>query len=203
MSPAQTSATKVPQDVPDCLRKPSKSKKRRERANAVKIRQRAEAAAAAGQVEILQVLLSGMPEPSKEVLEAQKSREQKKHYLEANVFDGLKNLNNGFDASSIYYFSEADFEIVLERAKELCIWILGIEPWYEVGRCQYEYYDCWVMEEEHDWDPDTDAYPSVDYARKAFENIRGRALKDSAVLLWSASFYVSDYQLSSWVERAS
>lgn len=50
-------------------------------------------------------------------------------FLKANVFNGLKNLNDGFDSASIYYFSESDFEIVLERIEKNEILILGIEPW--------------------------------------------------------------------------
>ncbi len=50
-------------------------------------------------------------------------------YLKTNVFIGLNNLNNGFDAATIYYFSESDFEIVLDRVEKLGIGINGIEPW--------------------------------------------------------------------------
>jgi len=53
----------------------------------------------------------------------------KLNYLIQNVFVGLENLNNGFDSQSIYYFSENDFEIVLDRVEKLGIKILGIEPW--------------------------------------------------------------------------
>lgn len=50
-------------------------------------------------------------------------------YLDKNVFYGLKNLNNGFDVASIKYFSESDFEIVLDRIEKLKCGITGIEPW--------------------------------------------------------------------------
>lgn len=50
-------------------------------------------------------------------------------YLKTNVFNGLKNLNDGFDSESIYYFSESDFEIVLNRVEKNGIGIYGIEPW--------------------------------------------------------------------------
>ncbi|AYN05591.1 hypothetical protein [Flavobacterium sp. 140616W15] len=50
-------------------------------------------------------------------------------YLIEHVFVGLENLNDGFDSESIYYFSEDDFEIVLDRIEKLGIEILGIEPW--------------------------------------------------------------------------
>jgi len=50
-------------------------------------------------------------------------------YLKTNVFNGLENLNYGFDSESIYYFSESDFEIVLDRFEKSGIAIFGIEPW--------------------------------------------------------------------------
>ncbi len=50
-------------------------------------------------------------------------------YLEGYIFIGLRNLNDGFDAESIFYFSEADFKIILERAEERGIAIYGIEAW--------------------------------------------------------------------------
>ncbi len=53
----------------------------------------------------------------------------KQDYLVKNVFYGLTNLNDGFDTSTIYYFSEADFRIVLDRVEELGIGLYGIEPW--------------------------------------------------------------------------
>ena len=52
-------------------------------------------------------------------------------YLDKHVFYGLTNLNDGFDAMSIKYFSETDFKIVLDRVKEFGIGITGIEPWKE------------------------------------------------------------------------
>ena len=33
------------------------------------------------------------------------------------LFEGLENLNDGFDAESIIYVSEQDFETVLNRAE--------------------------------------------------------------------------------------
>ena len=61
------------------------------------------------------------------------------------MFRGLTNLNDGFDAESIRYFSEPDFETILRRVEELGIGIFGIEPWknrdfYDVRGCDdYEY----------------------------------------------------------------
>ncbi len=47
------------------------------------------------------------------------------------LFNGLTNLNDGFDIPSIIYVSESDFEIVLNRAEEKGINIWGIEPFLE------------------------------------------------------------------------
>jgi hypothetical protein len=47
-------------------------------------------------------------------------------YCDKHVFYGLKNLNDGFDNQTIRYFSEKDFEIVLERVKSLGLGIYGI-----------------------------------------------------------------------------
>jgi hypothetical protein len=58
-----------------------------------------------------------------------KELELQSKYLDKYVFYGLRNLNDGFDAESVKYFSEDDFQIVLQRVKKLEIGILGIEPW--------------------------------------------------------------------------
>jgi hypothetical protein len=53
-----------------------------------------------------------------------------KDYLDKHIFIGLTNLNDGFDAPGIKYFSEKDFDIVLtRRVKEHGIAVYGIEPW--------------------------------------------------------------------------
>jgi hypothetical protein len=53
----------------------------------------------------------------------------KQEYLDKYIFHGLTNLNDGFDAEGIHYFSEEDFLQVLRRVKEMKLGILGIEPW--------------------------------------------------------------------------
>lgn len=50
-------------------------------------------------------------------------------FLEKNVFRGLTNINDGFDSEEVQYFSEADFEIVLQRVEHFGISVYGIEPW--------------------------------------------------------------------------
>jgi len=54
---------------------------------------------------------------------------EKLDYLKANVFTGLQNRNTGMDSEAIHYFSETDFETVIDRVEKLGIGILGIEPW--------------------------------------------------------------------------
>jgi len=54
---------------------------------------------------------------------------EKLDFLWKYIFVGLTNLNDGFDAQVIRYFSESDFRIVLERVEKLNITIHGIEPW--------------------------------------------------------------------------
>jgi len=50
-------------------------------------------------------------------------------FLEQHIFSGLKNLNNGFGKDGIKFFSESDFEIVLQRAEHFGLSIYNIEPW--------------------------------------------------------------------------
>jgi hypothetical protein len=52
-------------------------------------------------------------------------------FLEQHVFTGLKNLNDGFDEASTYYFSESEFETVLQRIKHLGIGLYKIKPYFE------------------------------------------------------------------------
>ena len=52
-------------------------------------------------------------------------------FLEKKVFYDLKNLNDGFDKETIHYFSESDFEIVLERAEYFGIGLYKVEPWLD------------------------------------------------------------------------
>ena len=66
---------------------------------------------------------------------------EKELFLQEHIYKGLKNLNTGFDAPCIYYFSAEDFKILLERAKKLELLIYGIEPWKD-----NDYYDCLVCE---------------------------------------------------------
>lgn len=49
--------------------------------------------------------------------------------MKSHIFYGLKKLNSGFDSEETYYFSESDFEIVLDRVEKRGLGIYGIEPW--------------------------------------------------------------------------
>ncbi len=48
-------------------------------------------------------------------------------FLEKNIFIDLKNVNKGSDKETIQYFSEADFEIVLQRIEHFGIGVYKIE----------------------------------------------------------------------------
>jgi len=48
-------------------------------------------------------------------------------FLEKNVFTDLKNLNKGADKANVHYFSESDFEIVLQRVAHFGIGVYKIE----------------------------------------------------------------------------
>ena len=50
-----------------------------------------------------------------------------KKFLNENVFNGLTDLNDGFDSPGIRYFSEVDFEKILERCEKYGLTIFGIE----------------------------------------------------------------------------
>ena len=105
---------------------------------------------------------------------------EKLEYLKAKVFFGLKNLNNGFDSESIYYFSAVDFQIVLDRVEKLGLGIMGIEPWLNGG-----FYDVYVFE-----DFSTSAKDPKWYRSAFLEfNKLGKALQ------YAASYEVSDEQL--------
>ena len=56
--------------------------------------------------------------------------EQEK-FLEQHIFTGLKNLNDGFGKDEIQFFSETDFEIVLQRVEHFGIGVFGIDPWLD------------------------------------------------------------------------
>lgn len=101
--------------------------------------------------------------------------ETKTDYLNINVFYNLKNRNNGFDAELIYYFSQSDFEIIINRIEKLGIGILGIEPWLNG-----EFYDIKVVEDYGGISSDSKWY------RKAFEEFK----KENENLLYATSYEI-------------
>lgn len=105
---------------------------------------------------------------------------KEREFLDKNVFHDLDNLNNGFDARGIKYFSEDEFRIVLDRVKKLGLGIFGIEPWRNG-----EYY--WVKTyEEYTSDPTDPAW-----YMKAFEEFKN----DGEPLKYAASYFIPDKYL--------
>ena len=104
--------------------------------------------------------------------------EIKYKFLEKHVYHGLKNLNTGWDAPSILYFSEDDFRIVLNRVKRLGLGIKGIEPW----DMDNHYFDTKVFEEY------TTVSTDADWYNKAFIEF----IKTGEKLQYSASYYVPE-----------
>lgn len=52
-------------------------------------------------------------------------------FLEKHIFTDLKNLNEGLDQDTVSYFSEADFEVLLEKVKYYGIGVYKIESWLD------------------------------------------------------------------------
>ena len=50
-------------------------------------------------------------------------------YLEKYIFTDFKNLNEGSDKETEYQFSEADFEIILQRVEHNGIGVYNINSW--------------------------------------------------------------------------
>lgn len=106
---------------------------------------------------------------------SEEERKKEFEYLKTNVFNGLENLNDGFDSESIYYFSESDFETVLDRVEGNGIAIFGIEPWMNGN-----FYDVLSFE-----DYKTSANDPKWY-KKAFAEFKSRGKN----LMYSASYQV-------------
>ena len=106
---------------------------------------------------------------------SEKERQEELEYLKTNVFNGLENLNDGFDSELIYYFSEYDFGIVLDRVEENGIAIFGIEPWLNG-----DFYDVLNYEDYNTRANDPKWY------RKAFAEFKNRGKN----LMYSASYRV-------------
>ncbi len=105
----------------------------------------------------------------------QEYQTKKMEYLKSNIFNGLKNLNDGFDSESIHYFSESDFEIVLDRVEKNGLGIFGIEPWLNRN-----FYDVVSFENFNTVSTDPKWY------RKAFSEFK----KSEKELMYAASYEV-------------
>ncbi|MGJ8664879.1 MAG: hypothetical protein ACSHW7_00805 [Patiriisocius sp.] len=55
----------------------------------------------------------------------------KQEFLEAHIFQGLENLNDGFDIENTHCFSETEFNTVIDRSEKLGVGIYAIAPWHE------------------------------------------------------------------------
>ena len=101
--------------------------------------------------------------------------EQKEAFLNRHIFYGLQNLNDGFDAPGITYFSENHFEEVLTRVQREGLGIAGIEPWKNRA-----FYGIMVYEDfTHDpTDPN--------WYRKAFQKFK----EQKEDLLYAASYFI-------------
>ncbi len=106
---------------------------------------------------------------------SEEDRIKELEYLKANVFNGLENLNDGFDSESIYYFSESDFEIVLDRVEKNGLGIYGIEPWIDG-----DFYGVLIVEDFNTVATDPKWY------RKAFTEFKASGKE----LLYAASYEV-------------
>ena len=62
-------------------------------------------------------------------LSMERNQRAEERFLDQHVFYDLLNLNDGFDAPGIKYFSKDDFAKVLDRLEVFGIGVLGIEPW--------------------------------------------------------------------------
>lgn len=96
-------------------------------------------------------------------------------FMHKHVFAGLTVLTHAIDSPLIKYFSESDFEIVLQRVKKLGIGILGIEPWNDEG--------FYGVETCSDADP-----PDPHWYEKAFQDFKNTGEK----LMYAATYYVPE-----------
>ncbi len=100
-------------------------------------------------------------------------RNRKEVFLNKHVFQGLTNLNDGFDAGAIKYFSQEEFEIVLERVHALGLYVGGIEAFKDKQFYKVEVGDAYDGTTGRDW---------------YFESLK-KMKSEGIPLLYSASYY--------------
>lgn len=100
----------------------------------------------------------------------------KNKILEKHIFVGLTDLNIGWDAPTIAYFSETDFKTVLERIEKMNFGIYGIEPWTEDNH----YFDVKLFDDYSNKPNDPLWY------NKAFNEF----IETGKVLKYSASYFI-------------
>ena len=106
---------------------------------------------------------------------------EKTEFFEKNIFLDLENLNKAFETDPVYFFSEADFKIVLERIEQFGIGIYRIEP-----RLKGVPYEVKVNEDYRKKATDPKWY------KQAFLELKRKEPK----LQYSASFKISDKLLN-------
>jgi len=101
----------------------------------------------------------------------------KEAYLKKFIFEGLTNLNDGFDSERIKYFSQQDFEIILNRVEDYGLGIYAIEPWKDG-----EFYDVitWEDNSDHPANPSWYKYAFIEFTKK------------DGNLMYSASYYIPE-----------
>lgn len=104
-----------------------------------------------------------------------------KEFLENNIFQGLKNRNNGEDAHTIWHFSADDFLTIMDRAEELELEILGIECWEEGSEKVTKYHE---------------DYDSHYWHRHAYEELVGKF----SPCVFTATFDVPAYYLQNFIK---
>ena len=121
--------------------------------------------------------MNNMYGSDEEASEEKERRQRAARFLDIHVFQGLGNRNTGFDVSTIKYFDEVDFAIVLERVRAFELGVHGIEPWKNG-----EYYVVATPDREAD-NPRVPAW---------YETAFARFRKESGDLLYSASYDIPD-----------
>jgi len=101
---------------------------------------------------------------------------EKEEFLTQNIFDGVKNMNDGFDDEEKLYFSASDFEIILQKIEHFGIGIYTIET-----RLEKEAFE----KENHEQYRKKSTDPK--WYNKAFSKLK----RNQEGLLYSANYRVS------------